>query len=285
MYQMMVDLSNLQFDLESPRLIIEIEDEVEMLEWLLDVGAVQELMMAIGYHSYFTGEPLLVVGDGTGDYIVVDGNQRLAALKLLREPKLCDRQSVFTITARATYKPEKIPCLVFPDRQIIIDHMGYRHICGLHKWSVLAKAQYLAGDSRGRLLSQRGQTEGDISGLARSVGVRKSYVVRLLAALGFYQEIVEAGFYRIEGLDEHTFSFALLVQASDYHYIAGVMGEDGGLKKITEWFYLKKGGIQRVSSSSLKELDDVLGFDLARSRFEEGCSLREAYIIAYRQCD
>lgn len=274
-YQAMVDVSNLQFDLESPRLTIEVKDEVEMLEWLLDVGTVQELMMAIGYRSYFSGEPLLVIEGWSGNYFVVDGNQRLAALKLLREPALCDRKSVFTITAKATYKPEKIPCLVFPDRQIIIDHMGYRHICGLHKWSVLSKAQYL----------ERGQTEGDISGLARSVGVRKSYVVRLLAALGFYQEIVEAGFYRIEGLDEHRFSFARLVQATNYHHIAQVMGEDGGLKKITEWFYLKTGGVHRVPTASLKELDDVLGSDLARSRFEEGCSLREAYIIAYRQCD
>lgn len=274
MYQAMVDVSNLQFDLESPRLTIEVKDEVEMLEWLLDVGAVRELMMAIGYRSYFTGEPLLVVEDGVDDYIVVDGNQRLAALKLLCEPGLCNWKSVFTIAAKATYKPEKIPCLVFPDRQIIIDHMGYGHISGSHGWSVLSKAQYLE------------QSQIDISGSARSVGVRKSYVDRLLTALAFYREIVEASFYHIEGLDERTFSFGLLVHASDYYNIAEVMGEDGGLKKITEWFYLKQGGMRRISSSErLKELDDVLNSNLARSRFEEGCSLREAYTIACMERD
>jgi hypothetical protein len=68
------------------------------LEWLLDEERVVELMIAIGEKGYFPGEILLVVeNEATKErpkrdkvYTVVEGNRRLAAVKLLRDPSLGD---------------------------------------------------------------------------------------------------------------------------------------------------------------------------------------------------
>src|SRR3979409_2678519 len=95
-----VPLEDLEFDPENPRLpsSIDREDEQAVLEWMLDDATIIELMRSIGAKGYFEEEPLLVIETtvNSSKYIVVEGNRRLAACKLLRYPSLAPirRQAV-----------------------------------------------------------------------------------------------------------------------------------------------------------------------------------------------
>lgn len=265
-------VKSLQFDFENPRLPVDVRDEADMLDWCLDIGLVRELMLSIGVRGFFRGEPLLVVETDEHKFVVVHGNQRLAAVKLLLNPHLVDRKSIRNIAADSPHKPDLLPCIVFADRFEILEHMGYSHISGPVDWGVLAKAHYFEQYSRIRGLVE----------IAKSVGVRVRYVQKLLTTLVFYQEVAAADFYNIEGLNEVIFSFAYLTAALQYSSIMEFVGDhDRGLSKLVHWFFERDHGMTRIGSSeNLRKLDTVLQSPEALALFENGVDISTAYRIA-----
>lgn len=243
-------VKNLQFDFQNPRLPVVVQDGADMLDWCLDIGLVRELMLSIGVRGFFRGEPLLVVEKNEHKFVVVHGNQRLAAVKLLLNPRLVDRKSVRNIAADSPHKPDVLPCIVFADRFEILEHMGYSHVSGPVDWGVLAKAHYF---------EQYAGIKG-LPDIAKSVGVRVRYVQKLLTTLVFYQEVVAADFYGIEGLNEITFSFAFFATALQYSSIMEFVGDhDRGLSKLVHWFFERDHGATRVGGSeNLRKLDAVV---------------------------
>src|SRR5258707_273166 len=91
-----------------------------------------ELIGSIGEQGYFPGEPVLVgpVGaDRPGPpSLVVEGNRRLAAVKLLANPGLAPvrQQTVERLASEAHSRPLVLPALVFDSRDEILDYLGYR---------------------------------------------------------------------------------------------------------------------------------------------------------------
>ena len=86
-----IKLNNLKFDAQNPRLPMRLQgvtDENKVIDYMVKYGNVTELMLSIGETGYSEAEPLLVVKEGTDKYIVVEGNRRLAALKLLNDSEL-----------------------------------------------------------------------------------------------------------------------------------------------------------------------------------------------------
>lgn len=80
-----IETGKLDFDPENPR-FYRLNDRAgsddAVIEEMLDDESVQDLMLSIGEQDYFPGEPLLVVKKGK-KFVVVEGNRRLAAVKLL----------------------------------------------------------------------------------------------------------------------------------------------------------------------------------------------------------
>ena len=87
-----IAITHLRLDPQNPRLPTELsrEAEDEILKWMVLHGSVTDIMRSIGEQGYFTGEPLLVVKITELSYTVVEGNRRLAALKLLHDPELTE---------------------------------------------------------------------------------------------------------------------------------------------------------------------------------------------------
>src|SRR5687767_14689436 len=86
-----VDVGNLRFDPLNPRFPKGLNGKVEaeVFSWMLRDATIIELMGSIGELGYFPGEPLLVAKTNKkGVFEVVEGNRRLTAVKLLREPEL-----------------------------------------------------------------------------------------------------------------------------------------------------------------------------------------------------
>ena len=145
-----IALDDLKLDSKNPRLpkSKQGKDEKSIIQWMLMEAATVELMMAIGENDFFAGEQLLVVEhkEQSGKYIVIEGNRRLTAVKLLSNPDLTEkvkREKVNKICEEARFKPEMIPCLIFDDENEILKYLGFRHITGIKSWRLLEKARYL----------------------------------------------------------------------------------------------------------------------------------------------
>ncbi|MFO1003465.1 MAG: ParB N-terminal domain-containing protein [Planctomycetaceae bacterium] len=100
-------LGKLFLDDQNPRLPSQLKGaaESEIISYMLMEAATLDLMTAIGQNGFFAGEPLLVVQDGER-YRVAEGNRRLTALKLLKDPTLAPvkERKVEQIFNAVTYK-------------------------------------------------------------------------------------------------------------------------------------------------------------------------------------
>ena len=103
-------------------------------------------MRSIGQKGYFEGEPLLLIEENDS-YVVVEGNRRLAAVKLLNQqipPPSRRSNSVAQIRDEAVEPaPVELPCILYSSRRDVMRYLGYRHITGIREWDALSKAKYL----------------------------------------------------------------------------------------------------------------------------------------------
>ena len=100
-------------------------------------------MISIGENGFFPGEAI-VVTPANGKYTVLEGNRRLAALKLLQDPDLAgNRRSITRASEDSKNKPTDIPAYIVNSRDDALQYLGFRHISGVQRWDPLAKARYL----------------------------------------------------------------------------------------------------------------------------------------------
>ncbi len=291
-----VSVSSLHFDLENPRLPTNEDgwNEESILNWMLKDTTMIELMMSIGEKGYFPGEALLVVPkkDTPNHYIVVEGNRRLTAVKLLLHPELATirKKSVEQASQEAGHKPETLPVIQFDKREDIIYYLGYRHITGIKTWGALAKAKYLK-----QLLETLGQGEPkeQYQTLAKTIGSRADYVARTLAGLAIHETIVDEAFFNIKALDEDGIDFAVLTTTLNYQNINRHIGmknaQDRALdslnkdnfKELTSWMFEKNSeGITRLGESrNLSDLNRVIENEKALLAFREGRPLPDAVLL------
>ena len=121
-------------------------DEV-LLKYIAETYSAIDVARSIALHGYFHSEPLIVISDTDGSFIVVEGNRRLVALRILAEPILAselDDSDEWKVLAEQAVLPATIPVVVAPDRQSIAPIIGYRHISGIVPWEPYAQARFIA---------------------------------------------------------------------------------------------------------------------------------------------
>jgi hypothetical protein len=290
-----IPVDQLHLDPENPRLPPNVREggEPAVFEWMLKKANVLELMGAIGQTDYFPGEPVLAARMESGEgYVVVEGNRRLTAAKLLLNPDSAPtkRKSVHAVATQARFKPPRLPALIYGHRSEILHYLGYRHITGVQEWDALEKARYLrqlvdtmAGD----------QTWGKYQAAARTIGSRADYVERLLTGLRVYEAIEADRPAGPEGREAEAANFAVLTTALSYRNIADFVGLEAGvdpstavlnmpnLRRLADWMYSRDGGKTRLGESRrLKELNIVVTHPAALTAFENGRSLVDAARLA-----
>lgn len=293
-----VPIENLKFDPDNPRLPDTVNGKVdlEIYSWMLENEALVELMVAIGEKDYFYGEPLLVVEatSKNGSYIVVEGNRRLAAIQLLNNPDLAPirANAVYDASSSTKHKPRNLPVVVFPNRNAILDYLGYRHITGIQRWDSLAKAKYLEQLAK-RIKGEYSQKK--FQSLARAIGSRWDTVAKLLTGLELFKEIKRNDFFDIKNLraGESEFDFALLTTALGYSGILEFLDLQGAtdptltglnknhLKELTLWVFQEENGNTKLGESrNLKKLNRVVVHPEALTLFRKGLSLDDADLLA-----
>lgn len=143
-----LDIGLIDFDPNNPRLPTDIDGNElsEVMKFMITSENLEDLVKSIGLQGYFSGEPLLIVPNENvvGRYIAVEGNRRLAALKILTGAKPPRKASTFAaILEEVTRVFETVPCMIYERREDVLGYLGYRHITGIQEWDHLAKARYL----------------------------------------------------------------------------------------------------------------------------------------------
>ena len=293
-----IKLNNLKFDAQNPRLPMRLQgvtDENKVIDYMVKYGNVTELMLSIGETGYSEAEPLLVVKEGTDKYIVVEGNRRLAALKLLNDSELTKVriQSINSVVSGAKYIPEEVPCIVYASREDVLDYLGYRHITGVKDWGALEKARYL--DQLYQIHIKSTPQEKNYQKLAKMIGSRSDYVYKLHTALKLYNKANDKAYYGAD-IKEEDISFSWLTTALGYYGISKYLGisesnepsldtlNEENYKKIFTWMFFPGKSVVK-ESRQISDLAKITEYPLALERLEKGSSIEEALLYTSEPSD
>ena len=290
-----VAVDKLRLDGYNPRLpkSLQGQSEQSIIEYMLLEASTLELMQSIGENGFFPGEQLLIVEEADGTCLVVEGNRRLTAVKLLTNKELAtvQKKKVYQVYDEAKCRPDKVPCLVFDQKETILKYLGFRHITGTKSWKLLEKGSYLY-DLRWSEFSELSFSEATRK-LAKVIGSRSDYVKRLLMGYEVYQLIEDRKYFNTKGLDDTQFYLNYIVDSLRRDNISRFLGinlenEDPSseidlvnLKKWTRWLFEKndQGKTRMIGDSyDLNKLDKILGKKDAIVAFDEkGVTLERAY--------
>ncbi|MGL4605381.1 MAG: ParB N-terminal domain-containing protein [Iodobacter sp.] len=289
-----VPTSDLYFDPENPR-FFRLNDPSSIpavIEEMLDDEGAQDLMLSIGQKGYFEGEPLLVAKDDKGNLVVIEGNRRLAATKLLNkdlEPPARRKNSIDQIRSEADHKPLELPCIEYATRKEILRYLGYRHITGVKEWDSLSKAKYLAQLRDEFYLAQ--SKKDQLKGLANDIGSKPAYVGKLLTALSLYIAAENDKFFDLP-IRNDDIEFSYLTTALNYNPIIEWLGLDSGvdidmpnlqtenLKRAFSWMFAKdqQGRTILGESRNLSDLASIVQSNDAVKVLEMTGNISEAYL-------
>jgi hypothetical protein len=172
-------LEHLHFDLMNPRYgrrAETVKSETQALDLIVSDFLVDDLLSSISVNGFFDGEPLIARERSKDDYVVMEGNRRLASLLILLGDKRAagqlKRQTIFgsKLKEYGTTLPTTVPVIVLGkgEKQApLLAYLGTKHIVGPSEWDSYAKAKWMAqmkADS-GLTLQQIKEMIGDVSGL------------------------------------------------------------------------------------------------------------------------
>lgn len=196
-----ISIEKLHLDAENPRLPQKLrgKSEIEITAILKKYFDLEELAYSMAENGYFDEEPMVAIPNnlpgqfskidpadlsGNNKYIeylkkdsthftVVEGNRRLASVKILLSEKLrLDLRLKSWPELNKNVKDDLsiLPVIVYKSRQEVLSYMGVRHISGIKKWDAFSKALYIAHMiEQGLTIDEIQQAVGDRSNSARKI--------------------------------------------------------------------------------------------------------------------
>lgn len=148
-----VAVQELLLDEENPRfassiLVKESTNKITqemIIEHLLRYSDVIKLAQRINEVGELHGSEIITCTKKGDKFVVLEGNRRTCACKLLLDRKLIPEQyrSNFPfITEHAKANIEKVMVTIYPDRESVQAYLSDRHIAGVRHWSALEKNNY-----------------------------------------------------------------------------------------------------------------------------------------------
>jgi hypothetical protein len=149
-----LELRMLRPDWKNPRFppsaVDDFHDDLDVYAYLderFDAASVAE---SIARHGFFQSEPLIAIPLQNDEYVVLEGNRRLTALKALALPAVRDRMTdprwngLSVEAGREISDSILIPVLVATTRESVAPILGYRHVTGITPWDPYQQARYVS---------------------------------------------------------------------------------------------------------------------------------------------
>jgi len=116
--------------------------------------ALEELATSFCESGFWPQEALVAVREKVGAnraLVVIEGNRRLAALKLIAQAKAGNRglaswRAIIegVPPSRLAELRERIPYMLMPSRESVKAYLGFRHVTGIKEWKPAEKAHFIA---------------------------------------------------------------------------------------------------------------------------------------------
>jgi hypothetical protein len=187
----------LDFDPHNPRLIeegIEQPNETQIIKALADSSDLPEMVASIAANGYIDIEPLIVQRIGQR-FRVLEGNRRLAAIRILQQPALAKGTGITvpTITAEVKKSLKEVTVYAVSNPDEARDFIGFKHINGPHKWDAIAKARFAADWYKKE--RKNGVT---LEMIAQHLGDRHDTVARLVNGMFVLDQAEETKVYELK---------------------------------------------------------------------------------------
>ena len=295
-----VSVERLVLDHHNPRLVTVNGDatDEQIIAQLYRAEDLGELLQSIAANGYLDIEPLIVLEDHE-NLIVLEGNRRLAAIRLFREPELAARItererlriSLPEISGEYRATLDRVSVYRVASREDARSFIGFKHINGAAKWESYAKAKFAADWYRGGEIS--------LSEIASRIGDKHDTVKRMVNAIYVLEQAQSQHTFQIDDRVSPRFNFSHLYTAlsrapymqflgleaawSRYDPIPNPVPDDkvDGLTEILRWMYGSKeeslDPVVQSQNPDIKRLGEVLASAEGLTVLRATGSLSEAH--------
>lgn len=291
-------VDNLELDWKNPRLaefgIKPNTKPEEIFQILWQNMALEEIVTSLVAHGFFDTEPLIVLEENS-KLIVLEGNRRLAAVKIVRNPSLVENKLDKTVLDRIDQdiidSLDMLPVIIVGSRQEAWRFIGFKHINGPAKWNSFAKAQHIAQVHK--------EYNIPLDEIAFQVGDTHKTVQKLFQGMMIIEQAEREKIFDREDIKKGRLYFSHLYTAlqyegfKDYLSINDSRMEDqspvpsenkDNLQELLLWLYgSKKRGIDPViktQNPDLKRLENVIQNREAIAALKKGVSLEASYELS-----
>ncbi len=290
-----VAVKDLHLDPQNPRLAglnLSLDQQDEIIKTLWQERAVNELVDSIATSGYWEHEELFATKEG-GKLVVIEGNRRLAAVKLLLDEELRSRLEIGPvphINHEAREKLQTLP-VIECSRKDVWQYIGFKHVNGPQDWDSIAKAQYIA--------RVHNDYEIPLDQIARTIGDRHDTVRRLYRGLMVLEQAEKLGVFNRDDRWNTRFAYSHLWTGLGYAGIQDFLGlnaERGfvpnpvpkknlnNLGELCLWLYGSKEQerppLIRSQNPDLRQLDEVLKSEDGVASLRAGVPLKTALDIS-----
>lgn len=206
----------LKLDRENPRLVgtSARTTEESIVAQLYRGEELGELLQSVAANGYLDIEPLIVwLAPEDQQFTVLEGNRRLAAIKLFREPALVDaiaknerlKIGVPEISSEILTTLAQVSVYRVPDRDAARSFIGFKHINGAAKWESYAKAKFAAEWYKSGNVT--------LEEISEKIGDRHDTIKRMVAAIYVLEQAERQSTFSLSDRKITKFNFSHLYTA------------------------------------------------------------------------
>jgi hypothetical protein len=266
----LVEVQKLLFDPQNPRLPGDFAgDQQQIFRFLVDEIGVEDLLNSMASSGIIEGDPMIArVAQQPGEYYIIEGNRRLAALKLLGGGRIGDGApeptvppisadsagALRTVSIQTGWEPDKLEA-----------YLGYKHVTATREWPPEAKARFVVERCGGNYSTET------LTKFAKRLGTNLPTLRRwLVAYLTLQQAEREIGFSPREAYSKRYFgTFYTLLGSQEVQRFLDLRGDPltpspvpqeqhESLREFISWTIGTKNAPPIINSRSQQKLDAVL---------------------------
>jgi DNA-binding CsgD family transcriptional regulator len=297
-----LDYNNPRFEIDSYQ---KRDTEIDTIRALCSISDVKELIDSISDNGYLPVEPMIVYKEPSqSEYTVLEGNRRLAALKILRSEKIARELNISApkLDGKKLRTTENIKVFRVKSSLDARAYIGFKHINGPQRWDAYAKAKFATKWYKD--FRKQGKTIEDV---ARQLGDNNDTVRSYVSSVLVLEQAEKNGIYNIkEKTNKGKLAFSHLYTALDrpeYREFLGLKQgwntepSDNPIHK-KDWEKLRevlvylfgskqddKPALIRSQNPDIKKLGIVLSNEVSLTKIRNGSELETAYLNTLKSGD
>lgn len=226
-----IDTQRLTFDPKNPRFTPDkkpgANTEIAVVRHMARTADVGELVDSISASGYIDIEPLIVIGEGE-DLVVLEGNRRLAALRIINDPEFAQAAKIIVPDISDAHRASTKNVSVYrvEKRDDARDLIGFKHINGPQPWDALAKARFAAEwlDQEQQKRRDGDDTALTLADITQRMGDKHDTIFRIVTAAYALDQAEDEDLFQVSDRTKKSFSFSHLYTALSYSEIREFVG-------------------------------------------------------------